>query len=122
MTSFVGRDADLARLQELLARHRLVTLIGPGGAGKTRLASEAAAQEAERSTGGVWLVELASVTDPTDLAGSVLGALGVREARLVPGPGLTPAATDDVGEPLDHLVDMLAPRDAPSSCSTTAST
>lgn len=111
VTSFVGRDEELARLDELLTDHRLVTLIGPGGAGKTRLAGEVAAGQADRARGGVWMAELASITDPADLAASVLGTLGMREARLVPGNTVT-GTSEPSGDPVDHLVDVLATRDA----------
>jgi predicted ATPase/DNA-binding SARP family transcriptional activator len=73
LTSFVGRDGDKNCVTELLARHRLVTLTGPGGAGKTRLAVEAA--RAERS---VCFVELA---DAEDVPQAVLGALGLRDTK-----------------------------------------
>ncbi|MBB5953580.1 putative ATPase [Saccharothrix tamanrassetensis] len=82
LTSFVGRSADLDRVDELLTRHRLVTLVGPGGAGKTRLATTAAA----RLPAGAWLVELAPVTDPADVPTAVLGALGLRGQRAVDRP------------------------------------
>jgi predicted ATPase/DNA-binding SARP family transcriptional activator len=86
LTSFVGREADLERVGALLREHRLVTLTGPGGAGKTRLAAEAARAALGRLTGGVWLAELAPVTDPAEVAPTVLGAFGLREqALLYPG-------------------------------------
>jgi predicted ATPase/DNA-binding SARP family transcriptional activator len=78
-TSFLGRDEELRRLANLLATERLVTLVGPGGAGKTRLAVEAARQIVDRP---VCLVELAPVTDADDLAQAVLDALDLREVRL----------------------------------------
>jgi DNA-binding SARP family transcriptional activator len=83
LTSFVGRDAELTQVAALLAAYRLVTLTGPGGAGKTRLAVEAARAELSATTDGVWLVELAQVTDPADVASAVLGALGLREQALL---------------------------------------
>jgi class 3 adenylate cyclase len=64
LTSFVGRDAELTRLQTLLAENRLVTLTGAGGAGKTRLAIQIAAQLAIKFGDGVWYVDLAPLTDP----------------------------------------------------------
>ncbi|MET9247945.1 BTAD domain-containing putative transcriptional regulator [Nonomuraea sp. NPDC003709] len=75
LTSFVGRDAELARVRRQLRAGRLVTLVGPGGAGKTRLATTVAA-ELLGECGAVWLVELAPVTDPGDLPQAVLAALG----------------------------------------------
>jgi len=74
LTSFVGREAELARLTELRAT-RLVTIIGPGGTGKTRLAIEAAAP-------GACFADLSPVDDPALVPAAVLGALGLREAGL----------------------------------------
>ena len=82
LTSFVGRDPELERIGQLLASHRLVTLTGPGGAGKTRL-SIAAAQRATAAMSGVWLVELAPVSDPDELAAATLGVISGREANLL---------------------------------------
>jgi predicted ATPase/DNA-binding SARP family transcriptional activator len=88
LTSFVGRDSDLAQVAGLLAAHRLVTLTGPGGAGKTRLAVEAARAELPGAPDGVWLVEFAPVTDPAEVAPAVLTALGLHEqALLFPASG-----------------------------------
>ncbi|HXO25663.1 MAG TPA: BTAD domain-containing putative transcriptional regulator, partial [Streptosporangiaceae bacterium] len=83
LTSFVGRDAELRQVAELLGSYRLITLTGPGGAGKTRLAVEAARAELPAMPDGVWLVELAPVTDPADVTSAVLSALGLREQVLV---------------------------------------
>jgi predicted ATPase/class 3 adenylate cyclase len=82
-TSFVGRDTELAQLRDALATHRLVTVIGPGGVGKSRLAVRAAA-EADAGRDGRWLVELAAVrpgegTVAMTVASAVARALGVRE-------------------------------------------
>jgi predicted ATPase len=77
----VGRDAELAQVAELLRAHRLITLTGPGGAGKTRLAAEAARAELTAMPDGVWLVELAAVTDPAEIASAVLNALGPPRPR-----------------------------------------
>ena len=82
LTSFVGREAELRQVAELLGAHRLVTLTGPGGAGKTRLAVEAARAELTAAPDGVWLVELAPVTDPAEVTSAVLSALGLREQSL----------------------------------------
>src|SRR5262249_58974221 len=64
LTSFVGREQDLAALDEMVAEVRLVTLTGAGGAGKTRLAVEFAAAAADRYRDGAWLAGLAGITDP----------------------------------------------------------
>ena len=77
MTSFVGRATELADVKDLLARHRLLTLAGPGGAGKTRLALQAAAEAAPDD--GVWIVDLAPLADPERVASAVAQVLDVRE-------------------------------------------
>ncbi|MBW8484755.1 BTAD domain-containing putative transcriptional regulator [Actinomadura parmotrematis] len=88
LTSFIGRDDDLKHVAEALAGGRLVTLTGPGGAGKTRLSLEAAARLAGHAPDGAWFVQLAPVDDPAEVATTVLDALGLRETVLVPGgPG-----------------------------------
>ncbi|MER5882546.1 BTAD domain-containing putative transcriptional regulator [Streptomyces sp. NPDC001941] len=83
LTSFVGREDDLAAIRGDLDAARLVTLLGPGGAGKTRLSQEAAESlPGEACPDGVWLVELAPVDDAEDVPEAVLGALGARETVL----------------------------------------
>jgi predicted ATPase/DNA-binding SARP family transcriptional activator len=84
LTSFVGREQDLTRLERLLGEARLVTLAGTGGTGKTRLALEAGARVVGRFPGGVWLAELAGVADPGLVGAQLMGALGVRQAGDVP--------------------------------------
>jgi predicted ATPase/DNA-binding SARP family transcriptional activator len=81
LTSFLGREDETARLHALLRAERLVTLVGPGGAGKTRLAIEAVCRLGEQVP--VTLVELAPVTDPADLPQAVLEALDIREQRVL---------------------------------------
>ncbi|MEV7415795.1 BTAD domain-containing putative transcriptional regulator [Streptomyces sp. NPDC089919] len=84
LTTFVGRAEDIGVIGQDLARARLVTLLGPGGAGKTRLSQEAAetAGIGDRWPDGVWLAELAPVDDPEDVPEAVLSALGARETKL----------------------------------------
>ncbi|MGR7025594.1 BTAD domain-containing putative transcriptional regulator [Geodermatophilus sp. URMC 62] len=87
VTSFVGRDDDVRAVRERLAAGRLVTVVGAGGAGKTRLAGEVATQVLADSArpavpDGVWLIELAPVSDPAAVPQAVLDALGVREVAL----------------------------------------
>ncbi len=77
LSSFVGRDAQLIQLRELLAQNRVVTLTGAGGVGKTRLAIQVAAQLAGEFGGGVWYVDLAPITDPGLAAVTVARALGL---------------------------------------------
>ena len=76
-TTFVGRDAELAELHDRLAQARLITITGPGGSGKTRLAAQLAADEASRRPDGAWWVELGDIADPGQVAESVAAALGV---------------------------------------------
>jgi non-specific serine/threonine protein kinase len=77
LSSFVGRHAEIAELRGLLAEARLLTLVGPGGCGKTRLAIEVAAVAGSAFPAGVGFVELAPVQDPSLLAEAVAAALGI---------------------------------------------
>jgi len=79
LTSFIGREEPLVEVAGRLSDHRLVTVTGPGGAGKTRLAVQVARQVADRFADGAWLVELAPVVDSAQVAVVVAAALGVRE-------------------------------------------
>ena len=79
LTSFVGREQEVAQLQELVTANRLVTLTGAGGAGKTRLAIEVASRMVDAFPDGVWLVELAALSDPRLVPQTVAQALGVKE-------------------------------------------
>jgi predicted ATPase/DNA-binding SARP family transcriptional activator len=79
LTSFVGRGTELGELKRLIATTRLLTLTGAGGCGKTRLALVLAGELVSAYCDGVWLVELASLTDGAFVARTVAGALGVRE-------------------------------------------
>lgn len=78
-TSFVGRDQELAELSKLVHGSRLVTITGVGGAGKTRVALHAAAEMAAEFPGGVWLVELAAVTDPDAVDSAMVTALSLNQ-------------------------------------------
>ncbi|MDQ0796701.1 BTAD domain-containing putative transcriptional regulator [Streptomyces sp. B1I3] len=112
LTSFVGREADIAALREDLTRARLVTLLGPGGAGKTRLSQEAA-ESADPAAwpDGVWLAELAPVDDPEAVPEAVLTALGGRETVLR-GAGAEElrAAERGASEPLARLTEHCSGR------------
>ena len=109
-TSFVGRDAEVVGVLKQLAAERLVTLTGPGGVGKTRLAAEAA----ERLAGGgfAWFsgsasfVALAPVTEPSEVTHAVLDALGLRERSIAR------RGADGAADPLDRLCAALAEGDA----------
>jgi predicted ATPase/DNA-binding SARP family transcriptional activator len=91
LTSFVGKDADVAAIRELIAGHRLTTLVGPGGSGKTRLATETARTLLGDLADGAWLVDLAAIGADGDVAQSTLAALGLRDALLggTPNAALT---------------------------------
>ena len=102
LTNFVGEDADLAAVRELVAEHRLTTLIGPGGSGKTRLATETARTMLGELADGVWLVELAAVGADADVAQSAFAGLGLRDALL---------GESSNAEPIDRLVTAIRDRE-----------
>jgi predicted ATPase/class 3 adenylate cyclase/tetratricopeptide (TPR) repeat protein len=79
LSSFVGRAGDVRALRALIDAKRLVTLVGPGGVGKTRLALEVAHQLVDRQTDGVWLVELASLRAPERIVDLIATTMGVPE-------------------------------------------
>ena len=79
LTSFVGRAGAVREVGGLLEEYRLVTVTGPGGVGKTRLAGEVARRVAARFADGAWLAGLAPVRDPAQVPSAVAAALGVRE-------------------------------------------
>jgi predicted ATPase/class 3 adenylate cyclase/Tfp pilus assembly protein PilF len=79
LTTFIGREREIAEVKRLLSEARLLTLTGWGGAGKTRLALQVAAEVLEGFTDGVWLVELASLSDPDFVPHTVASAVDVRE-------------------------------------------
>jgi non-specific serine/threonine protein kinase len=88
LTSFIGREGAVRNVAGLLGECRLVTVTGPGGVGKTRLADQVARRVAGRFTDGAWLAELAAVRDPAQVAAVVAAALGIREQ-----PGVSAADT-----------------------------
>jgi len=79
ISSFVGREKELANIKRLLAQSRLLTLLGPGGTGKTRLMLQAAEEVIDDYANGVWLVELAPLTDPDFIIERVATVLNVQE-------------------------------------------
>ena len=79
LSSFVGRDEELAKVGDLVKEHRLVTLLGPGGIGKTRLALQAAADQIDAFPDGAWVVDLAPIRDPERIPESIAAALRVPE-------------------------------------------
>ncbi|MDI5975703.1 BTAD domain-containing putative transcriptional regulator [Amycolatopsis magusensis] len=118
LTSFIGRDDDLARIGALLTTGRLVTVVGPGGAGKTRLALEAAHRRSYRD--GVWFVDLAAVTEPAKVATAVLNGIGLRGSmfdarKRAEGTGLDVLVGELGGresllllDNCEHLIDAVA--------------
>src|SRR5919107_2998052 len=113
LSSFVGREKELTEVKRLLEDSRLLTLTGSGGCGKTRLALAAAGELSEGFEEGVWLVELAPLTDPSLVSQAVAAALGVREQ---PGRSLIDTLTDYLGskklllvlDNCEHLVEACA--------------
>ena len=87
LTSLIGRENEMQATDELLAEHRCVTLLGPGGVGKTRLALEVARRWVDRGDGPVLWVELAAITMPDDVEGAIAAACGL------PGPAGVPPMT-----------------------------
>ncbi len=88
VSSFVGRESDVSAVRELISAHRLVSLLGPGGSGKTRLSVEVGAGV----PGDVWRVELAPVTDPAELPQAILTSLALRAPAQFDRPGRSTAS------------------------------
>lgn len=94
LSSFIGRGYEIETAGHLLHTGRLLTLTGPGGTGKTRLALQLAAQNIERFEDGVWMVDLASIVQEVDVARAVADAIGVQE---VPGLPILRTIVDHIG-------------------------
>src|SRR5688500_20122486 len=79
-TSFIGREREVAEIKEMLAKPdtRLLTMLGPGGTGKTRLSQHVAAEVSDEFKDGVWFVELENITSATNVPQPILTALNVR--------------------------------------------
>src|SRR5262249_37623131 len=96
LTSFIGREREVAAVKQLLLQQRLRPLTGPGGTGKTRLGLQVAAELLDTHLDGVWLVELAPLADPLLVPQAVASVLGIRE---------------EPGRPLvDTVIDVLRPK------------
>jgi len=107
-TAFIGRDQELAAVKQLLLRSdvRLVTVTGPGGIGKSRLAVEVARDMAGHFSGGVYFVPLAAVTDPSLVTLAIAQTLGVRETGgLPPIEALKEYLRNSIGSPILLLLD-----------------
>ncbi|MEO3811207.1 BTAD domain-containing putative transcriptional regulator [Sphaerisporangium sp. B11E5] len=102
LTSFVGKDDEVRAVAGLAGKHRLVTLTGAGGSGKTRLATETARTMLAELPDGAWLVELASVRAGGELAQAALTTIGLRDQGLLGGAR--------GGEPMDRLIAALRER------------
>ncbi|TLG14892.1 AfsR/SARP family transcriptional regulator [Nocardia cyriacigeorgica] len=102
LTSYVGKLTDIAAVRELIAAHRLTTITGPGGSGKTRLAVETARTMLGDLPDGAWLVELAGVDGSGDLAQAALAAFGLRDALLGSAPN---------AEPMERLIAAIRDRE-----------
>ncbi|QGN47415.1 BTAD domain-containing putative transcriptional regulator [Micromonospora sp. WMMD558] len=103
LSSFVGKDGAVTEIGALVARHRLTTLIGPGGSGKTRLATETARRLLDDLPDGAWLVELAAIGTDGDVVQATLAGLGLRDALLGEAPST---------ELIDRLIAAIREREA----------
>jgi non-specific serine/threonine protein kinase len=113
LTSFIGRERELAEIRRLLTTGRLITLTGAGGSGKTRLALRIGHELAEPTPDGVWLVELAPLADAALVPQTVLAALGAREVPNQPAIAtlvtlLRPRSVLLILDNCEHLVDACA--------------
>nr|WP_238350812.1 BTAD domain-containing putative transcriptional regulator [Kribbella shirazensis] len=111
LTSFVGRRQDVAELTRLLSNGtRLVTMVGPGGAGKTRLATETGRTLVDQSGDGIWFVELAPLGDAADVAPTVLSTLGASEYVDMPQARLAPKHLPTSRAATQRLVEVIGDR------------
>ena len=114
LTSFIGREKEIAEVKRLLSRTCLLTLTGAGGAGKTRLALQVAADVAEQYPDGVWLVELAPLSDPALVPVALAAAVGIRDQA---GRGLPLVLSEYlqsrhvllIVDNCEHLIEACAP-------------
>lgn len=105
LTSFVGRTEELSELRSLIGSNRHLTVCGPGGVGKTRLALQAVAEETQDFPDGLWWVDLSATTDPSLLTAAIARGLGVRDDVSKPDPGTDTVIADDpqLARLIDHL-------------------
>ncbi len=113
VSRFIGRDQEVATVVEELEHHRLVTLTGPGGIGKTRLALEVATCAAAKQADGAWLIHLAGVSDPALVPQAVIDALGIDDGPQRPPLETLLASLRDADlllflDNCEHLVDACA--------------
>ncbi|WP_324193295.1 LuxR C-terminal-related transcriptional regulator [Nocardia abscessus] len=112
VTSFVGRREELAAAKRLLPTTRMLTLLGPGGVGKTRLSRQVGVAVARAFPDGVWLVELADVHDPDLVTVTVAEVLALRDDTAAPLPRLTEFLADKrlllILDNCEHLIDACA--------------
>jgi predicted ATPase len=112
LTSFIGREREVAAVCDLLVSGRFVTLTGAGGSGKTRLAAEVMRAITDRFRDGATWIELAPITEPTLVLGQVATALGIGDAGRPPADALRDALRDAerliVLDNCEHLIDACA--------------
>ena len=112
-TSFIGREAEVTEIEAAVRAHRLVTLTGVGGVGKTRLATEVAAQLADEYPDGVWVFELAAVADPAAVPDAVAAVLGITQQPGMSVAGSVASALEGrsrllVFDNCEHVLDAAA--------------
>ena len=113
VTRLIGRTAAVARLRDLLSAYRVVTLTGPGGIGKTSLALKAARGVVGDFAGGAWLIELASLSDPTLVPSTIVGVLGLKLGAGVTSDETVARAIGDSNlllllDNCEHVIDAAA--------------
>ena len=111
VTEMIGRETELAEVLDLTRAHRLVTLTGVGGVGKTRLAVEAARQLLPEFSDGIWLAELAPLSEPDLVPATVAQALGLPLETVTPGDIVNAFASKHALIVLDnceHVIDAAA--------------